>query len=392
LNCNPRQGNGNPAVQFVNQNRVTKISLGNSNTIRKTKDINLFYFNQLSDSSSNTPGRLETWSGDDIRNAIRFNEHLLPDRLVAGEITALYGEPKVGKTFVAISCGLMAAIGGKFWNEDFPMDGCKVIYVAAERRGQAAIRIDAACIASGLGSIPKNFTLVERQAGLRLNDVVAMAELRDLVREINPDVMIFDTYVRMVDNDEDKSKDTDSNIEILTSLLRESSRPCAGILVHHAGKDISKKMRGSSALLAAVTSVWKVTRLKSTGVITLAMDDANSFAAPDPCYFTIRTCSIPSLVGSDKPQKVGVAFPVGEPLKSTNRDLRVCAIMRQDMERWWGIEDLMGALQAEGETLSHSTVERVVKSLWNSGIIQRRPDSKAQVYQLSRSSDLNHGY
>lgn len=357
--------------------------MGNFNTVCKTKEVNIFYLNEPIDSTSHQPKRLDTWSGDDIRNAIQFEEHLLPDRLVAGEITALYGEPKVGKTYLAISCGLMAAIGGEFWNEKFPTGGYRVIYVAAERREQAAIRIKAACLAMGLESIPDNFTLVEGKSGLKLGDKGAMAELRHLVRTINPEVMIFDTYTRMVDNDEDKAADTDSNIGFLLSLIRESSVPCAGILVHHAGKEARKKMRGSSALLAAVTSVWKVGRLKSTGVITLSMDDANSFAPPEPCHFTIETFQIPGNTSFDDFQKVGVAIPVEGPLKSRERGSRIIAIFALQPVRDWSIDDLVDALFESGEAISKASVDRVLQSLVKSGEIERRRVSKAYAYRLT---------
>ncbi len=344
--------------------------------------MNVFYLNEPIESTSQQQGRLEAWSGDDIMNAIRFNEHLLPNRLVTGEITALYGEPKVGKTFVAISCGLMAAIGGKFWNEDFPKDGCRVIYVAAERREQAAIRINAACIANGLDSIPEDFTLVERQAGLRLNDAVAMAQLREKIRTINPELVIFDTYVRMVDNDEDKASDADRNIEILTNLLRESSRPCAGILVHHSGKDITRKMRGSNALLAAVTSVWKLVRSRSSGVITLSMEDANSFAAPEPCHFTIETFQVSGKSSFDEVQEMGVAIPSGGPPKSTKRESRIYSTMGKYPLEEWRIENVIDALSALGETISRTSADRALQNLVDEGQVTRRKVSKAFVYRI----------
>jgi len=350
--------------------------------MRSANEVNVFYLNEPFVATSNQLRRIETWSGDDIKSAVRFDKHVLYRRIIAGEITAIYGEPKVGKTFIAIHCGLMAAIGGPFWGEDFPEEGCRVIYVAAERREQAAIRIQAACLAYGLESIPANFTLVEGTRGLRLNDVEAMAELRELVRQINPEVIIFDTYVRMVDNDEDKAADTDRNIEILTNFLRESAMPCAGILVHHSGKDISRKMRGSSAMLAAVSTVWKVARVKASGVITLSMDDANAFAAPEPCHFKIDTFEILPTSGFEESRSVGVAVPVGGPLKLRERDSRILALMEKYPKKLWRLENLADALSGEGEPLSASTLNREVQNLLEKEKIERRKISRAYFYCL----------
>lgn len=209
--------------------------------------------------SDSPASSIRCWTGNEIREAGASSRHILSNRLISNEITALYGEPKAGKTFVAIACAVACSLGLDFWGQKFSECGA-VIYVAAERLEQAAERICAQFQRQGFESVPTDFVLVGGVPQIRLSDMQILSELKELVSRIGPSLIVFDTYVRITDNDEDKARDADNNIVLLTEIVRSSSRDCAGLLVHHAGKDQSRGMRGSSALLAAVTTVWKVSR------------------------------------------------------------------------------------------------------------------------------------
>lgn len=326
--------------------------------------------------------RLNSWKGKEIANAIDFQDHVLSNRLVAGEITALYGEPKAGKTHLAVHCSVMAAVGGEFWGKPFPPNGIPVVYVAAERYEQAAQRILANCQSLGLSEIPSNLALVSGTSGLRFGDVEAMEELRDFVSEFGPELMVFDTYVRMVDNDEDKASDADRNIELLNGLLRSSPNPCAGILVHHSGKDANKKMRGSSALLAAVTTTWKVSK-KKDGVICLSMEDANAFAPPPDCFFTVESVELGAMSSFHEPSEVGVAVPIAAQRDVTARHFKIYELMLSDSRKSWKVGDFIDGLKSGGESVSQSSVTRALDVLIKEGLITRSRSSKWYEYQVA---------
>jgi hypothetical protein len=276
----------------------------------------------------------------------------------------------------------MAAVGGDFWEESFPEGGISVVYVAAERHEQAAQRILANCQMLGLAEIPRNLLLVAGSNGLRLGDREAIEELRGVVQQFSPELMIFDTYVRMVDNDEDKAADADRNIEILNGLLRASSNPCAGLLVHHSGKDANKKMRGSSALLAAVTTTWKVSKRKN-GAICLSMEDANAFAPPSDCFFKVESVDLMPSTPFHEVSQVGVAVPVGAHRDSGSRHWKLHELMLASPQKSWRVRDFLEALRLEGIEVSDSSITRALEQLLRENLIVRRRVSKSFVYEVA---------
>jgi hypothetical protein len=326
-------------------------------------------------------GGLQYWVGEGICDAIGVTRHILTDRLVADEITALYGEPKVGKTFVAVACAVACATGSEFWGHRFPENG-KVVYVAAERHEQAAERIRAQFLQFGYDNIPENVVLVGGFPTIRLSNTKLVEQLKQVVAKVNPTLIVFDTYVRLTDNDEDNSRDADNNIMILTEVVRSSGNPCSGLLVHHAGKDKTKGMRGSSALLAAVTTVWKVSRKSKSRILVLSMEDANSMALAEPCFFEIATMNLPSLdmVGE---VPMGVVVPCqGEVSKPSRMEL-VRAVLSERGSSGMAIDELLAAVKARGGEGSESAVRRDMLSLVRDGTVAETRLGKRIIYAIA---------
>lgn len=322
---------------------------------------------------------LKFWVGNDICEAMGRSRHVLDNRLISNEITAIYGEPKAGKTFVAVACAVSCVAGSEFWGQRFPA-GASVIYVAAERFEQAAERVRAQFQYQGFDMIPKEFTLVGGVPAIRLSDSHIISKLKELVSNINPSLIVFDTYVRLTDNDEDSSRDADNNVQILTDIVRSSQCDCAGLLVHHAGKDQRRGMRGSSALLAAVTTVWKVTQKSKNRQVVLSMEDANTMDVASPCQFEIVSLEIPR-GDSDGHLEVGVAVPAGEMNQELSRAEKVLELIRSAGDSGMTIDQLRPRLQAAIVGSSDSTIRRVLGSLVNSGSVNQTLVGKKIVYR-----------
>ena len=324
--------------------------------------------------------RLKAWTGDKICDAIGKTRHILEDRLVANEITALYGEPKVGKTHIAIALAVACVTGGEFWGASFPTGG-KVIYVSAERHEQAAQRIRAHFINMGFQNISDDLMLVGGSSDLSLSNEKLMSELKQHVKDFSPTLIIFDTYVRMTDNDEDKSRDADDNINAFKEIIRQSDVPCAGLVVHHSGKDSSKGMRGSSAMLAAVTSVWRVSRKKrDTKLIFLSMEDSNDIETQDPCAFEFVTVDLPHLNPLEEDSKIGVVVPAGENQAGDNRESRILKLIFEAGKFGSEIEGLMRDAALDGFDFSESTLRRDLERLVQRGAITKYPVGKRILY------------
>ena len=326
---------------------------------------------------------LNVWTGDKICDAIGKTRHILKDRLVANEITALYGEPKVGKTHIAIALAVACVTGGEFWGASFPRGG-KVIYVSAERHEQAAQRICAHFINMGSSYIPDDFMLVGGTSNLSLSNEKLMNELKQQVKDFSPTLVIFDTYVRMTDNDEDKSRDADDNINAFKEIIRQSDVPCAGLVVHHSGKDPSKGMRGSSALLAAVTTSWSVSqRKKDKKLISLSMEAANDFEPQSPCYFQWLIVDMPRLSPLEEETKVGIVISAEEQQAETDRESQILEIVSRTGKYGIEIEGLIKEALLIGLDFSDSTFRRVLTKLVQRGAITKYKLGK-QIFYLHR--------
>jgi hypothetical protein len=320
------------------------------------------------------------WRGNSISSLIDGPKHVLSHRLVAGEITACYGEPKSGKTFVAIKCAIAAALDLEFWGEKFSLGGAPIVYFAAERVGQVSQRLTAACRRLGLGAIPKNIILVDGRSQNGVSSEGRQVDIEKFIALINPALIIFDTYARMIDNNEDSAGDATRNIEAFERFVNASSIPCAGILVHHSGKTQSRKMRGSSAMLAAVTTAWKV--VGADGTICLSMDDANAFELCEPQYFEIRSVDI-SEYSTSGPITAGVVEEIQTPSKGRTREGLVLGLWLDSSTLWRDLKDIRVALQDVGEIVGESTLNRTLKELTADGRLETQKSGKRNEYRIT---------
>ena len=89
---------------------------------------------------------------------------------------------------------------------------------------------------------------------VNLMDDTAVSALREFIGERSPVLTMFDTLARCtVGADENAAKDMGRVVEALDATRDASAGHVSA--VHHAGKDTTKGMRGSSALLGAVDTV-----------------------------------------------------------------------------------------------------------------------------------------
>ena len=321
---------------------------------------------------------IPSWHGMQINLLVRGAQHVLRNRLVAGEITACFGKPKSGKTFIAVQCVLAAALGLEFWGERFNSDGGTVLYVAAERMEQVAQRLVAA---SRLLGFAQNVFLADGRSRSGLMSEKRQRELENLVSEINPVLVVFDTYSRIIDNNEDSAGDTTRNVEVLERIVNCSTRPCAGLVIHHAGKEAARGLRGSSALLAAVTASWRV--VQTNGVICLSMDDANAFDICAPQHYVIQGVELPGCGHLGDSLVVGVAQPTDAPSAARTREDLVLAVWEENPSTWYGVQEVRDILSKSGESIAESTVSRTLKSLADKGFLRTRKDGKRLVYLIT---------
>ena len=174
---------------------------------------------------------------------------LVQDVLPASSFAAIYGRPGSYKSFVALSLAASIASGRDAFGK--PVERGPVVYVAGEGGAGLKRRRDAILRHMELDDdLPIYF--VKSQLNLRSNleDYDALCSAIDSLG-VRPVLVIFDTFARIfAGGEENSAKDVGETIVILGAIQERYQTAVA--IIHHAGKDEGKGMRGSSALLGAV--------------------------------------------------------------------------------------------------------------------------------------------
>jgi hypothetical protein len=228
--------------------------------------------------------------------------------------------------------------------------------------------------------IPPNLFVIDGRSPDGVSSEDRQKNIENLIAFINPSLVIFDTYSRMIDNNEDSAGDATRNIEAFERFINASNIPCAGILVHHSGKTTSRKMRGASALHAAVTTAWKV--VGEDGTVCLSMDDANAFELCAPQYFKIHNTDI-SDYSSFGIVAAGVAEEIQTPSKGRTREIHVLGLWLDSVTLWRDVQDIRAALQEAGENFGESTLSRTVKELTDDGRLETQKLVRKNMYRIT---------
>lgn len=227
-------------------------------------------------------------TGADIAAMPRM-QWLLKGRIPKGGLIALYAPPKSGKSVVATELAVSAALGEYFWQVPFGRP-LRVLYIAAERYIDIADRLKATLHRRGV-AYPDTLHLYARETGpLQVSHGKHFAALLQVAEHLKPDLIIFDTFARMtLGLEENSSGAMGEAVEQFLAVLRAAGPGCAGVIVHHEGKDKQKGARGSTAFLGAVDGAWRVWREVSGSRVsyTLELEALNAGALPPPEHFNI---------------------------------------------------------------------------------------------------------
>lgn len=190
--------------------------------------------------------------GDAITSLPR-PEPLIEGILDLDSLAVLYGKAGSGKTFLALSWAL--SVGSGAWWCGRKVEQGPVLYVVAEGVAGVGMRVEAW----------RDLERIENIGALSwLNGAVPLFQdrgyakaLAQLAAELHPRLLVVDTVARcMPGADENSAQHMGQVVEAL-DLLRQGTH--ATVLgVHHAGKERSAGMRGSSALLGAVDTVLEL--------------------------------------------------------------------------------------------------------------------------------------
>lgn len=169
-------------------------------------------------------------------------------------LAALYGPPGCGKSFLAID--MLAAIAdGRPWFEHATV-AAPCVYLGLEGEAGVAQRVQAYCAKR---TAPDRLRVVLTPLDLRRAD--DREELAAAIRTagMGEGVVAIDTLNRAAPGIDENDA---SSMGLLIEAAKQLREQVGGLvlLVHHAGKDITRGLRGHSSLLAALDCVLEVTR------------------------------------------------------------------------------------------------------------------------------------
>lgn len=240
--------------------------------------------------------------------------------LPATGTAAIYGASGSGKSFLLISIVRCLAEDGGHWFGHKVKGGSRIVVVVLEGEAGFRSRIEADEKAAGR-PFPESVRFVFQPFNLTdRSDVLAMAAAIDAAG--GGDVVMIDTLNRAAPGaDENTSRDM--------GLIIEATKELQGLtgglvlLVHHAGKDAGKGLRGHSSLHGALDAAIEVARSEGRREWTLAKakDGADGEVHPfrlepvdlgeDEEGEPITSCVVVPVEAQDAPQRSRPRLPKG---------------------------------------------------------------------------------
>ena len=245
-------------------------------------------------SDANSPDFPLISIGDALKLDLR-PKYLIPGLIEQDTIAMIFGTRGSMKTFFMVDV-VAAAVTGTPWHGIEIPEPIPAVYVAAESFTGIVRRFAGWSIARGV-ALANAPLLITRRPG-RLTDDKDMAALSDtLARWADttghvPKLVPIDTFHRnMGAGDENSAEHVGHAIHNLDRYIRIPFGACP-VLIHHSGHADGGRVRGSSALGAAVDAEFKCE--EEDGFLTVTCTRMKEAAPGPPLYFRGRTVDLNS--------------------------------------------------------------------------------------------------
>ena len=248
-------------------------------------------------------------------------EWLVDGLLTKHGFSVLYGEPGAGKSFLAIDMALSVAYG-KAWHNN-PVQKGAVLYIAGEGVGGLGKRIKAWQAHHKLTADVPFYVLPTAVRFREPEDVERLLRTIDNL-DTKFSAVFVDTVARaLLGGDENSATDMGLFVDACEIVKRHCE--CAVVAIHHSGKDAARGMRGSTALLGAVDTSIKVSKLEET--VTLATEKQKDAEPMPDVAFTMTPVALIDDVSvvmtqADMPEKKPRSAKLTEPQKIALQALR----------------------------------------------------------------------
>lgn len=282
--------------------------------------------------------------------------------LVEASLAAIYGAPESGKSFLAVDMAMAIASGMDWHGRTVERGG--VLYIAAEGVSGFGKRMRAWKLDRGALGRVFQFHLMPDELNLAAEkDGGVRAFVQDVIAELGPlRLIVIDTLNQTAAGaDENSAKDMGRYIASM-KRLRDTTGATV-VVVHHSGKDVSKGMRGSTALLGAMDTTIEVERASDGHSIKVAVQKQKDAEREGPMRFNLEKVVVAdSLVL----RPTVMADAVGDFDGKTNPLVDVARQMAEERGGTVALKDLIAAIcERDGE--SDATVRRKIREIIPNG-------------------------
>lgn len=213
-----------------------------------------------------------------------------------------YGRPGGGKSFHTLTLAMELARGGTW--AGVQLDPIPVLYVVAERMPVHTERVEAWQAYHGL-PVPELFSDMEWNP--QLGSPTDVAYLCSVVQSVGAKFVCIDTLHQcMLGMEENSSAEMSRVIDALNQITRATDGGTVHV-VHHTGKDPTKGMRGSSAILGAAGYTLEITG--DPTAVKVQHTKLNAGAEPMPEWYRLETLALPDHPDTGDPRTGAVMVP-----------------------------------------------------------------------------------
>ena len=181
-------------------------------------------------------------------------EWLIADLVPCGALVVLYGEPGIGKTFLALDWAMSIA-AGRPWLGRTVRQG-HVLYLAYEGSAGFGPRVRAWKVNGSVVGQTFPIHFLTDAPPITHKELPRLAYTIAAVPHI-PLLIVVDTFARALDGDENSAKDVGDFIKIMDGLRQQA---ITVLLIHHSGKNPEAGERGSTALRGAADTIMSLSR------------------------------------------------------------------------------------------------------------------------------------
>ena len=271
------------------------------------------------------------------------------------------GEPKCGKSFLALDLAVAVATGTPCLR-GFPVarPGRVLLYAAEDAPHVVRRRLEGICAAAACELKDLDVHVITA-ATVRLDQAADRSRLEQTIAQWKPRLLILDPFVRLHRIDENASGEVAPLLAYLRALQRQYQ--LAVLVVHHARKSAGRMRAGQALRGSSEFHAWGDSNLylrRTGGALTLTIEHR---AAPSPPPITLALAQHGDALALEI-----VSATVAPATAPTSLDERITTAIR-DAPRPLPIRELRALCRVRNETL----YERLT-ALADTGQIVRGPE------------------